>query len=110
MTEGRGANHITTLTCFFVLLLYKDTTYESKQLKIVFYKLENIILTRANASFKHLKYFNILSLLKIVRYEISFFGCFVLDFFCKSIKNSEPKCEPKLPYINTEGLGNVIRL
>ena len=65
---------------------------------------------RANALFKHLKYSNILSELEIVRYEISIYVCFVLDFFLQKYKNSEPKCEPELPYINTEGLGNVIRL
>ena len=37
------------------------------------------------------------------------FEClFCTGFFLQKYKNSEPKCEPELPYINTEGLSNVI--
>ena len=65
---------------------------------------------RLNASSWLFFYDYIESQLKIVRYEIGIYVWFILDFFCKSIKKSEPKYEPELPYTNTEGLGNVIWL
>ena len=73
-------------------------------------KNENTFFRRLNAFLKHFIHDNIVSQLEIVRYEIDVNVCFVLDFFCKSIKKSEPKYEPELPYINTEGLGNMMRL
>ena len=70
--------------------------------KLSFIK-KNIILMRANALFKHLKYFKILSKLKIVRYDISIYVCFVLDFFCKSIKmvsqNVSLNCPTSIPKV-----------
>ena len=64
----------------------------------------------SNASYKHLNYVNIVSQLEIVRYEISIHFCFILDFFCKSIKKSEPKYKEDCPTTNTGGLANVMRL
>ena len=58
---------------------------------------------RSNASFKHLDFVNIVSQLEI-------HVCFCTGFFCKSIKKGEPKYEERLPYNNTQGLANVMRL
>ena len=59
---------------------------------------------------RHFLYDNIVSQLKIVRYEISICVCFVLDFSCKSIKKVSQNMSLSCPTSNTEGLGNVMRL
>ena len=83
--------------------------YEINNFKLPLIKYK-YFLRRLNASSRHFHYEYIVSQLKIVQYEISVYVCFVLDFFLHKYKKSEPKYEPELPYTNTEGLANIMRL
>ena len=76
----------------------------------VFYKVRNIFLQYLNVLFFCLDYLNIVSKLNIVKFEISIYICFVLDFFCKSIKRVSQNMSLYCPTLNIEGLANMMRL
>ena len=65
---------------------YSRHHFVNKQFTLPLKKNENTFFRRLNAFLKHFIHDNIVYQLEIVRYEINVNVCFVLDFFCKSIK------------------------
>ena len=60
--------------------------------------------------FNYLNYLNIVSKLNIVKFEINIHVCFVMDFFCKSIKRVSQNMSLYCPTLNIKGLANMMRL
>ena len=49
------------------------------------------------------------SKLNIVKFEINIRVCFVMDFFCKSIKRVSQNMSLYCPTLNIKGLANMIK-